>query len=87
MGFVGFDLFFVLFSVVFILIFGVIVYSIVTGISRDRANNKAPRISAQASVVAKRQDFHDGTMHNNGGHIHRTAGWTKHYATFLYYII
>lgn len=84
MGFGGFDLFFALFSLMFLLVFGVIVYSIVTGISRDRANNKAPRISAQASVVAKRQDFHSGTMHNNGGQIHRTAGWTKYYATFQF---
>lgn len=78
----GFNLSFALFWLVFLLIFGMIVYKIVTAVSLDRANNRAPRITARASVVAKRQDFRNGTMHSSGGQMLRTAGWTKYYATF-----
>lgn len=84
MGFSQFDVFFVLFSVAFLSVFGMIIYNIVSGISRDRANSRSPRIAAQASVVAKRQDFRDGRMHNSGGRMYRTAGWTKYYATFQF---
>ena len=71
------DLFFVifpmLFSVVFLFVMGVIVYTLVSNIKRERHNDRSPRLTVAAKVVAKRADFHRhvGTDHNTG-HSHTT---------------
>ena len=71
------ELFFVifpmLFSVVFLFVLGVIVYTLVSNVKRERHNDRSPRLTVAAKVVAKRTDFHrsSGTQHQMG-HGHAT---------------
>lgn len=76
------DLFFVifpmLFSVVFLFVMGVIVYTLVSNIKRERHNDRSPRLTVAAKVVAKRTNFHrsSGTHHQMG------HGHTTYFVTF-----
>ena len=64
MGFMGsFQLFYVMFFIVFALILSVIVVSMVRGLRQWSRNNKAPRLTVPATVVAKRTNV----THHHGG--------------------
>ena len=82
----GFGIGFSLFNVMFYLIFGtVIVLFIVTavkGIGTWHKNNNSPRLTAEATVAAKRQNV-DVHHHNTGdnGAMHTTTS-TTYYVTF-----
>lgn len=75
-----FQLFYVMFFAVFALVLSVIVVSVIRGLRQWNRNNKAPRLTVPATVVAKRTNVthhHTGT---NGGMQHHTS--TTYYATF-----
>ena len=74
-----FDIFPVIFSIVFLLIAGVIVFTIIKGVSQWNKNNHSPRLTVQATIVAKR---HHTTRHHHGTEIHMHHGSTSYYATF-----
>ena len=74
-----FDIFPILFGIVFLLIAGVIAITAIKGIGQWNKNNHAPRLTVQASIVAKRyHTFH----HHHGTDVHMHHSSTTYYATF-----
>ena len=72
----GFGLFEIMFSLTFFLVMGVAIFGIVRGISQWNKNNRSPRLTVPATVVAKRTDVsRSGNMHH-----HHTS--TSYYVTF-----
>ena len=67
-----FSVFPILFLAVFGLAFGMIVSTLVKGARQDHKNNHSPRVTSEATVVAKR-------THVRGDHAH-----TTYYATFQF---
>jgi len=67
-----FGVFPILFLAVFGLAFGMIVSTLVKGARQDHKNNHSPRVTSEATVVAKR-------THVRGDHAH-----TTYYATFQF---
>ena len=74
-----FDIFPVIFSVMFLLIAGVIVITIIRGITQWNKNNHSPRLTVQATSVAKR---HHTSHHHHGAGMHMHHSSTSYYATF-----
>lgn len=66
----------------FVLVFGLIVFLIVRMIARERQNDRSPRLTVDAVIVAKRTNVshhrHAGTDHHMG-HTHTS---TTYYVTF-----
>lgn len=69
MGLFG-SVFFVLFTVLFVFVFVMCIGTFFRSFRQDRKNDKSPRLTVEAEVVAKR-------MHVWGDHSH-----TQYYATF-----
>ena len=67
----GFVVFEIMFFVVFALVMGVFIFTFVKGISQWDKNNHSPRLSVDATVVAKRS-HHSHHHHNHGTH-HTTS--------------
>ena len=71
----------IIFFLMFFLITGMIVFAIVQGLRQWNRNNRSPRLTVEAEVVAKRTEV-THHHHNSGsgmGHSHST---TWYYATF-----
>ena len=69
-----FDILSFIVPIMFIVVFGIIIFSIIQGISTWHKNNNSPRLTVPAVVVAKRTDV---THHHNGDvshHQHANAG-------------
>jgi hypothetical protein len=47
-------------GIIFFLVFGLIIFTIIKGISTWSNNNQQPRVNAQAKVVTKRTSVHGG---------------------------
>ena len=77
MGFGFFTMFELMFFLMFFLVFGVIVFTFIKGIGEWNKNNNSPRLSVDATVVAKRNQVHYH-HHNNGG----STRSTTYYVTF-----
>ena len=77
MGFGFFTMFELMFFLMFFLVFGVIVFTFIKGIGEWNKNNNSPRLSVDATVVAKRNqvNYHH---HNNCG----STRSTTYYVTF-----
>lgn len=75
----GFD---VLFTLVFLLVIGTFVVTAVRGIFQWNKNNHSPRLTVEATVVAKRTDV--SHHHHSGGvnHAGHTTTSTHYYVTF-----
>ena len=54
----AFSIFPVLFSLVFLLVFGIILYTVIKSIAQSRKNAASPRVTAPATLVAKRHSVH-----------------------------
>lgn len=81
MGFgfgMGFRAFEVLFFLVFCLVLGTFLFVAVRGLSQWSKNNRSPRLTVNARVVAKRthvsHHHHSGNT-DFGGHYHVTTGY------------
>lgn len=72
-GFGGFDF---MFSIVFFLIFGMVIFVFVQGIIQWNKNNHSPRLTVDATVVAKRTSV---THHHHENHMSHS---TNYYVTF-----
>ena len=70
-----------MFSLVFILIFGMIIFSIIKGISEWSSNNKQPIIPVDSTVAAKRISVSHHN-HNTGDNMMHTSTSTTYYVTF-----
>lgn len=82
MGFgLGFNMFSIMFTIVFVLVIGTFIVTAVRGISQWNKNNNSPRLTVQATVVAKRTNVsHHNHADANGHHHHHTS--TSYYVTF-----
>ena len=74
-GFIS--IFFLLFIVAFVAILGMILVTFVRELSQRNRNNHSPRLTVEATVVAKLQSF---SSHRSGGEMHTTS--TRYFATF-----
>ena len=74
-----FDIFPIIFSIMFLLIAGVIVFTIIRGFSQWSKNNHSPRLTVQATVVAKR---HHTSHYHHSTEMHMHHSSTSYYATF-----
>ena len=78
-----FDLFPIMFFLVFAMVFGTFLMAAVTGFSRWNKNNHSPRLTVDATVVAKRGNTTRHHHHGANGHMHHTYNNT-YYATFQF---
>ena len=69
----GFD---IMFSLMFVLVFGMIAFTMIKGISQWNKNNHSPRLTVDATVVAKRQNV---SHHHHDNHVSHS---TTYYMTF-----
>jgi len=77
----GFGTFRILFTLVWILVIAVFVVTAVKGIRQWRKNNRSPRLTVHAAVVAKRTNVsHHRHRGANDLHHHHTS--TSYYVTF-----
>ena len=79
MGF-PFGLFSIMFFLVFFLVFGMMIATAVKGIGQWNKNNNSPRLTVEATVVAKRTNV--AHHHHNNTGVHHTTHSTTYYATF-----
>ena len=70
----------IMFFLTFILIFGVFIFTFIKGIGQWNKNNHSPRLTVDATVVAKRSDVSHHHNHTNGA-MHTTHS-TWYYVTF-----
>lgn len=71
----------VIFMLMFFAIFGVIIFIIVRGIGEWNKNNHSPRLTVEATVVAKRGDV-SHHHHQDANGIGHTSSSTTYYVTF-----
>ena len=80
MGFeFGFGLMSIIVPAMFILVFVIIIVNVVKGIGQWNKNNHSPRLTVQATIVAKR---HNTSHHHHGTDMHMHHSSTTYYATF-----
>ena len=81
-----FQFFDVIFPIVFALVLGMIIFTLVQGIMTWHKNNQSPRLTVEATVVAKRMNVEHHHHHNagdaTGAHGHHTLTNTYYYVTF-----
>lgn len=84
----GFEFFQIIFFVMFILVFGVFVVNIVKGLMQWNKNNHSPRLTVDATVVAKRTNVshhhHANAGDATGAHGYHTTTSTTYYVTFQF---
>ena len=81
-GFSGFQIMFgfmaIMFAVTSLFVIGVFIIVFSKGIKEWKQNNASPRVTVEATVLAKRMNFtRHSSMHHTGHHTH-----TQHYVTF-----
>ena len=80
------QLFHIMFVVVFALVIGVILFTLIRGVSQWNKNNHSPRLTVDAAVVTKRSDVSitnqpvAGDITGAHGYTHTTS--TTYYVTF-----
>lgn len=79
----GFEIMFTLISIT---VFGLIIFTIIRGIGEWNKNNQSPRLTVEASIVAKRTHVSRHTHHNagdiTGAHGTHMTSSTSYYVTF-----
>lgn len=75
-------LFYALFFLVFFMAFGTIAVGFVQGIKEWNSNNHSPRLTVDATVIAKRTNISRHSHHHGTGHgVHHSTS-TTYYVTF-----
>ena len=72
----------IMFFLVFALVIGVFLVTIVRGIGQWHKNNQPPRLTVDATVVAKRTNVSRHHHHNGAGHMGHTSTSTTYFVTF-----
>ena len=75
-----------MFPIIFVMVFGMIIFQFATGIGTWHKNNQSPRLSVNATIVAKRESITHHS-HANAGDLSGTHGYhstssTSYYVTF-----
>ena len=78
-GFQMFNVAGIIFTIVFVLILGVFITIFIKGISQWNKNNKSPRLTVPATLIAKRTDI---SHHHHSGDHHHYHTSASYYATF-----
>lgn len=78
-GFQMFNIFGILFIIGFVLVFSVFITIFIKGIRQWNKNNKSPRLTVPATLIAKRTNV---SSHHHGGDHHHHHTSTSYYATF-----
>lgn len=82
----GFGMFSIMFSIVFVMVIGVFFVTIIRSITQWNKNNNSPRLTVDASVVAKRTHVshhrHANAGDATGAHGYHTSTSTGYYVTF-----
>lgn len=82
----GFGVFEIMFIIVFIIVIGALIVTAVQGISTWNKNNRSPRLSVSAVIVAKRTEVRHHSHANagdaTGAHGYSTSSSTWYYVTF-----
>lgn len=81
-GFQMFNVFGILFAIGFVFVIGVFIVIFVKGISQWGKNNKSPRLTVPATLIAKRTDVSRRHHGGVGDHHHHHHTSTSYYATF-----
>lgn len=66
------------FPLAFLLMLGIFLFAVIQALRQWNRNNHAPRLTVEATVMAKRQNVH----HHSNGAGHGTHTSTSYYATF-----
>lgn len=69
-----------LFPIMFFLILGIIIFTVIKGISEWSNNNKQPVLSVDAKIVSKRANVSSSSNMNNDHHHHTSS--TSYHVTF-----
>ena len=78
-----FGMFNIMFSLVFLLVMGMFIAVAIKGISEWHKNNNSPRLTVDATVIAKRTNVSRHHHHHGAGHMHHhTSTSTTYYVTF-----
>ena len=81
----GFGLMFNIFPILFLFVFGLILALVISqfvrGAKQDRINRNAPRLTVQATVVAKRMQVGSNHHHNTNDMTHNYT-YSKYFVTF-----
>ena len=72
----------VMFFLVFFLVIAVFAVTLVRGISQWNKNNHSPRLTVDATVVAKRSDVSHHHHHHGDGHMSHTTTSTTYFVIF-----
>ncbi len=78
-GFQMFNIFGILFAIGFVFVIGVFIVIFAKGIGQWSKNNKSPRLTVPATLIAKRTNV---SRHHHGGDHHHHHTSTSYYATF-----
>lgn len=76
------EFFSIIFSMMFLLVFGMVVLGFARSISQWSKNNHSPRLTVDATVVAKRTHISRHHHHNGVGAGHHTSTSNTYYVTF-----
>ena len=71
----------IMFFLMFSLLIGMFILTVIRGISQWNKNNHSPRLTVEATVVAKREDV-THHQHNTGNHTMHLSTSTWYYVTF-----
>lgn len=71
-----------IFPLFFLAVIGIIIFSVVKGISQWSSNNKQPVLSVAAKVVSKRTNVSSHTHHHGTDQHHHHSSSTTYYCTF-----
>jgi len=72
----------IIFTIVFVLILGVFITIFIKGISQWSKNNKSPRLTVPATLIAKRTNISRRHHSDVGDHRHHHHTSTSYYVTF-----
>ena len=81
MGFFMSGGFEIMFFLMFSLVIGMFILTVIRGISQWNKNNHSPRLTVEATVVAKREEV-THHQHNTGNHTMHLSTSTWYYVTF-----
>ena len=79
MEFFGFGLFNLMFTLVPLLMFVLVFLMVVRSVKNWKHNEQSPRLTVEAKVVAKRNDYRRGMSGRNGAY---SGGRTDYFVTF-----
>ena len=71
-----------MFPIIFVMVFGMIIFQFATGIGTWHKNNHSPRLSVNATIVAKRESITHHSHANAGTHGYHSTSSTSYYVTF-----